>query len=103
MKRKLPDVSSKYGAPMGRRDNYGISWKGAEPAKFYLQRVPLDSGGYDSGGAYWGIGQPLYWAQEYDNGTKRPADLADFFLRANSREHAKAEIRKDYPAAKFFR
>jgi hypothetical protein len=26
-----------------------------------LRRVTLDSGGYDQGGAYWGIGKPLYY------------------------------------------
>lgn len=30
--------------------------------KWQLQRVQLNSGGYDSGGAYWGIGAPLYCA-----------------------------------------
>lgn len=28
--------------------------------KVYTKRVRLDSGGYDQGGAYWGLGSPLY-------------------------------------------
>lgn len=50
-----PDVSSRYGAPMGRRDAT-LDWG----ARLYLRQVPIDSGGYDPGGAYWGLGQPLY-------------------------------------------
>jgi hypothetical protein len=50
-----PDVSSRYGAPMGRRDDQ-IDWG----KRLYLRRVPIDSGGYDPGGAYWGLGRPLY-------------------------------------------
>jgi hypothetical protein len=45
------------GASMGRR---GRNEPGGD-SKFTLRRVPVDSGGYDRGGAYWGIGSPLYW------------------------------------------
>lgn len=54
---QLPRVSTKYGAPMGRISTLppgGISGR----AKLF--RVRLDSGGYDDGGAYWGIGGLLY-------------------------------------------
>lgn len=47
-----------------------------------LFRVNLDSGGYDDGGAYWGIGAPLYCAT---NG----ADYIEF-TRADNRFHAMA-------------
>lgn len=64
--------------------------------KFHLRRVRLDSGGYDSGGAYWGHGKPLYEAFT-DSG-------ADYMtLRASSRDSAKLEVIEDYPAARFFR
>lgn len=44
------NVSSKYGAPMGRR-----SCKPSELAgKVHLARVPMVDGAYDPGGAYWG-------------------------------------------------
>jgi hypothetical protein len=59
-----PDVSSRYGAPMGRSV--------ATPSGDCLtvRPVALDSGGYDAGGAYWGIGKPLYYvADEHGNGT----------------------------------
>jgi hypothetical protein len=66
-----PPVSCRYGAPMGR-------FTGPEPAsngprlsrsgsdKWHLRKIRLDSGGYDPGGAYWGIGLPLYWAMNQD-------------------------------------
>lgn len=58
---KLPEVSSRYGAPMGRPNAAPANWQAdPEPRSLRLVKVPLDSGGYDSGGAYWGHGQPLY-------------------------------------------
>lgn len=56
--RSIPEVSAKHGAPMGRSGN----WIFDPGAPITLQRVELDSGGYDEGGAYWGLGEPLWWA-----------------------------------------
>lgn len=67
----------------------------AEAPKVTLRRVRLDSGGYDSQGAYYGIGEPLYWAATDDGELDRT-------FRADDREHAKAQIRVIYPAARFF-
>ena len=50
---------SQYGASMGRRDNIT---EALAVEKLHLQRVRLDSGGYDPGGAYWGHGAPLFVA-----------------------------------------
>lgn len=86
-------VNSQYGAPMGRRDYQG------DPdtcSKFYLQRVALDSGGYDRGGAYWGLGCPLYYFEECEGD-------ASGFLRAPTRQEAKAQVLESYPGARFFR
>lgn len=44
----------KYGAPMGRCD-VGEPPLPFEEKKIYNCAVPLDSGGYDKGGAYWGF------------------------------------------------
>lgn len=86
------------GAAMGRID------KPAEnpliPRKFYLQHIPLDSGGYDSGGAYWGIGSRLYWASWTGNGADSEIE---FFFRARNREAAKAEVLLRHPGARFYR
>lgn len=47
-------VSTKYGVPSGRHD------VGDKPeGRIYNRRVPLDSGGYDKGGVYWGVGSEL--------------------------------------------
>lgn len=93
---KLRDVGSMYGAPMGRNEHTDAPKEAV--LKFYLARVPLDNGGYDSGGAYWGIGTPLYRAY---------ADTEDsyieFYMRAYDRERAKEKVLAQYPNAKFFR
>lgn len=47
-------VSTKFGAPIGRHD------EGNEPSGRVFDRyVPINSGGYDRGGAYWGISERL--------------------------------------------
>lgn len=33
-------------------------------ARIYASRVRLNSGGYDSSGAYWGFGQALYYVEQ---------------------------------------
>lgn len=88
-----PHVDCRYGAPMGRR-----SWDdNAEPyaGRMYLRWVPLDSGGYDVGGAYWGVGQRLYGYAATD-------DSVNGFVRASDRMEAKARVLRMYPLAKFY-
>lgn len=48
-------------------------------------RVPINSGGYDSGGAYWGIGAPLYCATDQEEYTR--------YIRAQCREEAICALR----------
>jgi hypothetical protein len=72
---RLSNVSSAFGAPMGRRSNNLDS-----TGKVRVFRVPLNSGGYDSGGAYWGIGGRLYCAED-ESGNQT-------FTRAKSRRAA---------------
>jgi hypothetical protein len=68
------DVSSKYGAPITE--------------KLHLARVRLNSGGYDVGGAYWGVvGEPLWCAWNTTD---------SIYLRARDREAAKAHIVATY-------
>jgi hypothetical protein len=89
----LKEVSSRYGAPMGRI-NRGHN---ASAERWYLRRVPINNGGYDRGGAYWGIGAPLWNAYTEDGET-------DVFFRARDRDAAKAHMRSEHdPAARFFR
>lgn len=53
-----PKVSSQYGAPMGRASYIDYI---PTPKSCTLQKVNMTSdGAYDTGGAYWGQGAPLY-------------------------------------------
>ena len=70
-------VSCKYGAPLGRHNTNNIT--NAEAAS--VHHVPLNAGGYDAGGVYWGHGQRLYRAV-WDDGK------SECFVRAKSRDEA---------------
>jgi hypothetical protein len=76
-------VSCKYGAPMGRSG----SLLGSGVVR--LQRVSLDSGGYDRGGAYWGSGEPLWVAFDDEAGER--------YLRAPTRKVAQERLRAETP------
>lgn len=90
MAKQFTDVSGRYGAPMGRREDGYIET--SEPRFVRLFRVRLDSGGYDDGGAYWGSGAPL-WCAEDDDGNRQ-------FIRAGTRERAALELNIPNPALK---
>lgn len=77
------------GAALGR-SNYG-----KPDGKVYLRKVRLDSGGYDEGGAYWGIGTPLFRA--YSDGE------FEEYTRAQDRDSAKEYFRDKYKGIQFFR
>jgi hypothetical protein len=87
----------KQGASHGRSDRVhnplGRHWPGTE--RLYLRRLRLDSGGYDEGGAYWGLGEPLYWATDGDG--------EHVFRRAPDRTSAKRIILQQFPTARFYR
>lgn len=64
---------------------------------FEIQPVPLDDGGYDEGGAYWGLGDPLYYA-----GTD--CGRWGLYIRAPSAAEAAAAFRDanpDLPRAEY--
>lgn len=107
---------------MGRRDR--CEMLPDEVGKVFLQRVPFVDGCYDRGGAYWGAPANLWRAyaeqevpvdeEEADDGIgpincfdqpKRAGDIDvfDVFVRAPSREQAKALLREDYPNIRFYR
>ncbi len=94
----ITNVSCKYGAPMGRRDDLRPGLVD-EPLRLHLAYVRLNQGGYDDGGAYWGMGQRLYVAWCYDKDDYR----CDTFLRACDREDAKAQLIERFPLATFYR
>jgi hypothetical protein len=93
MARKLTTVSGNgLGQPMGRISTLPR----ALGAKVSLSRVRLDRGGYDSGRAYWGHGQPLFWACSEDC-------TIEWFFRAADRDAARAIVLAKYPTARFYR
>ena len=123
--RKLPDVSCRYGAPHGRNE-YHVDDKERFDGRLHLRHAPLDSGGYDEGGAYWGqrpletneveclpIGETrtcirritrrrkLYWYWYGDNGYGTP--IISGFVDAFDRKDAKAIVAAIYPNATFHR
>lgn len=83
MGKQLSDVSSKYGAPMGRRECRHFDE--SKPRSISCFRVRLDNGGYDDGGAYWGHGtgteRNLYCLRQDDT------DYIEFY-RAGTRSGA---------------
>jgi hypothetical protein len=97
----LPKAYSRFGASMGRYStpDYELP-KG--PVKVSLQQIPLDSGGYDSGGAYWGTGETL-WRASDDISAPLGTDYFQFWLRAPSREAAKRAVLAKLPGARFYR
>lgn len=108
---RLSPGSSARGADMGRISTVPI---GSGPIKMHLLRVRLDSGGYDAGGAYWGLGEPMYRAVSASEvptaygprtapiSTGR-VERVQRFTRAESRAEAKALIQEAIPGATFFR
>lgn len=86
------DVSSKYGAPMGRRSDTHLF------GKCHLQCVPMVDGDYDQGGAYWGGGrgvQPLWCAWNDDEEI--------VYFRALNRQQAKDYLINEFIDVTFYR
>lgn len=79
---------SQYGASIGRHTG-GVDANTTE--KLHLRRVPIDRGGYDPGGAYWGTGAPLWYVYD-DEGQEE-------YFRARDRVAAKAK----FPRARWYR
>lgn len=91
------------GSQNGRREVRALD-KSAR-IKFYLRRERLNNGGYDSGGAYWGIGSPLYRfesVEEFDVPYREYPEQIEGYTRASDRDDAKAIVRATYPNAEFF-
>ena len=73
-----------YGAPMGRPSYYAIT----EGERVHCQRVSIDSQGYDRGGHYWGLGDPLYCVFQ-------PHGDLRVFIREKSNTVAKLQVLAD--------
>jgi len=68
--------------------------------KFYLYKVRLNQGGYDSTGKYFGTGMPLYYFEPVD---ENPSHGNSGYLRAYDREQAKNKIATSIPDATFYK
>lgn len=58
-----------------------------------LTKVPLNSGGYDSSGRYWGTGEPLFLLDCPCNLSTGSAHLNAHYIRAANRATAAAKAR----------
>ena len=102
-----PPVQARYGAPLGRTCDPLTNFQ-VEPtdSRFTLRQIHINSGGYDPGGAYWGIGTPLfYWAITITvkgEGWETSDEFSGFF-RARTRQEAKQKILNIHPKARFYR
>ena len=81
------------GAPFGRPGTTGPQ---TDRPRFYLSRLRLNSGGYDTSGCYWGLGPPLYQYQTEDGSSSGTC-------RARTRDGAKQKVCERFPTARFFR
>lgn len=79
--KQFSDVNTSRGAPMGRPHTYNLD---DTPKSVRLFKVRICSQGYDDGGAYWGLGQPLWCAWDSRGGKQ--------FVRASSRIAAAAAL-----------
>jgi hypothetical protein len=61
--------------------------------EYEVQEIEIDEQGYDYSGAYWGVGQKLWWIVAYIPGQRQSED---HYLRANSDEEALEEVKRKY-------
>ncbi len=84
---------TQYGAQMGR--SRGRKIPADTTSKLIVRRVRLDSGGYDEGGAYWGIGQKLWMVEAIEGADE---GLLDYVRAAD-----KATAKGMFPGARWGR
>lgn len=80
-----PNAERFRGAPMGRPDTP------PDPARPVLRvslcRLRVNRQGYDATGAYWGVGEPLFYAEQIGGPWSST-------FRASHRDHAKRLVRE---------
>lgn len=70
--------------------------------KFSLYQMKMTDGDYDAQGAYWGCGnRDIGWM--YHARGDGPLWMNEMFVRAKTREEAKAAVRLLFENAKFYR
>jgi hypothetical protein len=101
-------VNCSRGAPRGRSDTIDLVDVEEFDGKVKLQLLPMTSdGAYDKtigGGAYWGCGSRehgwMFRAYYYNS---QNGESVDMYIRALSREKAKAQVIERLPKARFYR
>ena len=96
---ELPGASQ-YGAQLGRKESHFIG-DVEGPVIFEVTRVPLDQGGYDPGGAYWGANNDglighLWWYST-ENG-----EVSEY-IRAKDITAATDLIETEFPGSAYCR
>lgn len=94
---KLSNVSSRYGAPMGRSNT--LPADKSLSCKLHLVRLQWVDGDYDEGGAYWGRNGCNHVYRAYGDVGEVAAEV---FVRAITHAAAKALVREELPNARFY-
>jgi len=95
---RLDNVSSRYGAPMGRADRCPVDPDA--PLVLRLARLRWEDGDYDQGGAYWGCGAPMWCAWSVDAPPEGDEPVR-IYVRARTADAARAVVLERFPAARF--
>ena len=82
----FPEVTSQYGAPMGRRDANPANLQDLPAYKLHARRQG-GGGGYDKGGAYWGTPSNVWGVWAWLDGK-----AVCCYVRASSRQAAIAKV-----------
>jgi hypothetical protein len=82
----FPEVSSRYGAPMGRRGDNPSNLHGLK--RLHARRQG-GGNGYDKGGAYWGFPSNVWGVWGWIDG-----QVSCTYVRANSRAAAIAKVQR---------
>jgi hypothetical protein len=88
---------SPQGAPMGDRNMYDGS------IVLYLQRVRFVDGDYAPDGTYWGGIMPLWCAFNPENAEFAAGHGTRIYVRAATRDAAKAAVKANYVNVRFYR
>lgn len=94
MPKELSKGYSKYGADMGRSNHIT---EPEFPVKFHLTQLKFYDDAYDEGGAYWGMGNPIFHA--WGDGEEKEQEI---FVRANNATDALNQITEKFPNATFY-
>ena len=104
---KLEKLDCSRGAPMGRPNIYPTDRN--THIKLSLQKVKVDGGGYDKGGAYWGhttltlyraVSPEVIPCQDYRGYHNFEFLFPEIFLWAACRKEAIMKIKEELPNAK---